>query len=255
MMLANLANGGTYFFFAAFAILGFLTVCKYLSAFLLLHLDRALIMQSSSYPRPRERHLKRWMSFLAPRTPTTSERRWPMLGSSSVSPQVPPLLARCKRTDEVKFSRVVIVVSMHCTSRQYRLYVHVGGPKRSEGCEVRERESTRQPRTRPLAKIRTETTHRVSAGPPIPPFVSPSRSIWIKSLQVKVSLACPPNGLRGSKSSTTWRHLWANGSSFSARSTPRAWSTASLHCVRSGETRSVCRAIKGTKDAWNKKCL
>lgn len=29
MMLANLANGGTYYFFAAFAILGFLTVCKY----------------------------------------------------------------------------------------------------------------------------------------------------------------------------------------------------------------------------------
>lgn len=28
IMLDNLANGGTYFFFAAFAILGFLTVCK-----------------------------------------------------------------------------------------------------------------------------------------------------------------------------------------------------------------------------------
>jgi hypothetical protein len=27
--LANLDHGGTYFFFAAFAIMGFLTVCKY----------------------------------------------------------------------------------------------------------------------------------------------------------------------------------------------------------------------------------
>jgi hypothetical protein len=32
LMLENLAHGGTYFFFAAFAVLGFFTTCEYWSA-------------------------------------------------------------------------------------------------------------------------------------------------------------------------------------------------------------------------------
>ena len=50
MMLANLDHGGTYFFFAAFAIMGFLTVCKYLytSPVSMLTSDRLLHSRNTS---------------------------------------------------------------------------------------------------------------------------------------------------------------------------------------------------------------